>query len=31
MGIVSRGSKLLRTVGLLAGRLDLAKLQLKNR
>jgi len=29
--IVSRGSKLSKTVGLLAVRLDLAELQLKNR
>jgi len=31
IGIVSIGSQLLKTVGLLAVRLDLAKLQLKNR
>jgi len=31
MRIVSIGSELLKTVGLLAVRLDLAKLQIKNR
>jgi len=31
MGIVSIGSQLLKTAGLLAVRLDLPKLQLKNR
>jgi len=30
IGIVSRASKLFKTVGLLAVRLDLAKLRLKN-